>query len=281
MMSLDAPATQPVYGSANSIDARRSLALVIPTYREAANLPALLSRVQAALNQAGSSCEILVVDDGSRDGSSEIVSAISATDPRVRLIVRRGQRGLSGAILHGWQCTHAAILGVMDADLQHPPELLPTLLNAIHQGNDLVIASRHVTGGKVGGLNPVRHFVSAAAICLTWPLQHTHLRARDPMSGFFLLRRECIHGLRFQQSGFKLLLEILVRGRINTVREIPFTFGLRHAGQSKATLKVAIDYAVLLSRLYCARLSSVLRLRSSRAKFPDMASSANTAGSLP
>jgi dolichol-phosphate mannosyltransferase len=120
------------------------LALVIPTLREAANLPGLLTDVRSALDPLGIDYEIIVVDDDSRDGTEEIVSAISLEDPRVRLLVRKGERGLSGAVLYGWQHTDAAILGVMDADLQHPPELLAALVSAILAGNDMAIGSRYM-----------------------------------------------------------------------------------------------------------------------------------------
>jgi dolichol-phosphate mannosyltransferase len=197
--------------------------------------------------------EILVVDDDSQDGTEELVSSIAAEDPRIRLLVRKGERGLSGAILYGWQRTDAAILGVMDADLQHPPELLPQLLQAIHGGCDLAIGSRYTPGGQLGKWNPVRKFFSAAAIWVTWPLQTGHVRAHDPMSGFFMVRRRCLRRAVFQKSGFKLLLEVLVRGQISSVKEIPFSFGLRHRGSSKANFKVGWDYALLLARLYAAK----------------------------
>jgi dolichol-phosphate mannosyltransferase len=232
---------------------RERLALVIPTLREAENIPGLLDRVRTVLDPLGIGYEILVVDDDSRDGTEEIVSAIALTDPRVRLQVRKGERGLSGAVLYGWRQTDAAILGVMDADLQHPPELLPDLVSAILAGNDLAIGSRYTLGGQVGAWNPVRKLLSTAAVWATWPIQHAGIRAHDPMTGFFLLRRECIDGIAFQPSGFKLLLEILVRGRIRSVAEVPFAFGSRYRGASKAGFKVGWDYAKLLARLYAER----------------------------
>jgi dolichol-phosphate mannosyltransferase len=229
------------------------LALVIPTRHEAGNVMVILDRVRAVLEATGICYEILVVDDDSRDGTTEIVSAVSQTDPRVRLLVRTGERGLSGAILHGWQETTAEILGVMDADLQHPPELLPDLIAAILDDHDLVIGSRYIKGGELGNWNPLRRLVSLAAVWATWPIQHKGLRARDPMSGFFMVRRRCLEGILFQKSGFKLLLEILVRGQFRSMLEIPFTFGRRQAGQSKAGMKVALDYLALLARLYRER----------------------------
>jgi dolichol-phosphate mannosyltransferase len=229
------------------------LALVIPTLREAGNICSLLDHVRSVLDPLGIPYEILVVDDDSCDGTAEVVKAIAEQDPRVRLLVRKGERGLSGAILHGWQRTDAAVLGVMDADLQHPPELLPELLSAILDDCDIVIGSRYTPGGQLGQWNPTRKILSAAAVWVTWPLQKHRLRAKDPMSGFFMVRRHCLDQVRFRQSGFKLLLEILVRGRIKSIEEIPFAFGRRYRGASKANLKVAVDYALLLARLYAAK----------------------------
>jgi dolichol-phosphate mannosyltransferase len=230
------------------------LALVIPTLCEAENIGGLLKHVRSVLDPVGIAYEILVVDDDSSDGTGDVVTAISKEDPRVRLLVRKGERGLSGAILHGWQNTDASILGVMDADLQHPPELLPQLLSAIQRGSDVAIGSRYTPGGDLGQWNPARKFFSAAAVWVTWPLQRTNIRVQDPMSGYFLVRQSCLDKVRFQRSGFKLLLEVLVRGQIHSVEEVPFAFGLRYRGASKANFKVAWDYALLLARLYAARL---------------------------
>ncbi|MGD0801993.1 MAG: polyprenol monophosphomannose synthase [Terracidiphilus sp.] len=229
------------------------LALAIPTLREAENLPRLLRHLSAVLDPMGIRYEILVVDDDSSDGTEEIVSAIALADPRVRLLVRKGERGLSGAILHGWRNTDASILGVIDADLQHPPDLLPELISAILAGNDMAIGSRYIAGGRLGKWNLVRKLLSVAAVWATWPIQRAGIRAKDPMTGFFLVRRECLAGIEFQPSGFKLLLEILVRGRIHSIKELPLCFGLRSQGASKANFKVGWDYARLLTRLYAGR----------------------------
>jgi dolichol-phosphate mannosyltransferase len=229
------------------------LALIIPTLREADNLRELLGHLRSVLDPLEMAYEILVVDDDSRDGTEEIVSAIAHMDPRVRLLVRKGERGLSGAVLYGWRQTDAPILGVMDADLQHPPQLLPKLIAAILAGNDLAIGSRYTAGGQLGKWNPIRKWLSFAAIWATWPIQRPGVRAHDPMTGFFLVRRACIDGIAFQPSGFKLLLEILVRGRLHSVAEVPLAFGQRNLGVSKANFKVGWDYAKLLARLYAYR----------------------------
>ncbi|MGA2633555.1 MAG: polyprenol monophosphomannose synthase [Terracidiphilus sp.] len=236
-----------------SPEQREKLALVIPTLCEEENIGGLLAHVRSVLDPLNLPYEILVVDDDSTDGTGAVVSAIAREDKRVRLLVRKGQRGLSGAILYGWKNTDAEFLGVMDADLQHPPELLPRLLAAIHSGSDIAIGSRYIPGGGVGGWNPVRRLLSTAAVWATWPIQRAGVRAHDPMTGFFLVRRACIDGIDFQPSGFKLLLEILVRGRLCSIAEVPLAFGSRHSGSSKANFKVGWDYAKLLARLYAGK----------------------------
>jgi len=241
--------------------AQHKLGLVIPAFREAENLRDLLNGVRAALGELVIPYEILVVDDDSRDGTSEIVSSIAREDARVRLLVRTRERGLSGAILYGWRHTDATILGVMDADLQHPPELLPQLIAGVLDGRDLAIGSRYAAGGSRGWWNPIRGLSSAAAIWATRPLQPRSRRVRDPLSGFFIVRRWCVENLAFQAAGFKLLLEILVRGRVRSIEEVPFAFARRRAGRSKANLKVAWDYVALLARLY--------RLQSGTVRVPE------------
>ncbi len=238
---------------------QEKLALVIPTLCEEENIGGLLVHVRSVLDPLNIPYEIVVVDDDSKDATGAVVTAISEQDPRVRLVVRKGERGLSGAILYGWQHTDATILAVMDADLQHPPEVLPRLIAAIYEGRDLVIGSRYTSGGGTGNWNPARKLVSAAAVWVTWPLQRNHLRVKDPMSGFFMVRRGCLPQAAFQKTGFKLLLDILVRGNIRSVAEVPFSFGLRSHGASKANFKTAWDYGLLLARLYADRMGFVRR----------------------
>ena len=249
----------PLDGTATNLASARvprerqpvTFGLVIPTLREVENLSPLLDHVRTVLDRTGAAYEILVVDDDSQDGTEELVRSISAQDARVRLLVRRGERGLSGAILHGWHLTDAEILGVMDADMQHPPELLEKLLSAVmDDGADIAIGSRYTCGGCTGEWHLARRLLSAAAVWVTWPLQRPKVRAEDPMSGYFVVRRSSVDRILFQPTGFKLLLEILVRGQIRSIREVPFEFGQRYRGASKATMKVAWDYFLLLVKLY-------------------------------
>lgn len=223
--------------------------LIIPTLNESENIGPLLDSVQEALESVTNPYQIVVVDDGSTDGTQEIVRKCARRDSRIRLLAREGESGLAGAILHGWTNTDADLLGVMDADLQHPPALLPSLLKEISDGADVAVASRYAQENGIQGWNPVRALISRASTLATRPLLRNRLRVTDPMSGFFIVRRECIQGLAFQSKGFKLLLEVLVRGKIRTVREVSYRFGLRQAGKSKAGTAVAFQYVYLLGRL--------------------------------
>src|ERR1035438_6408631 len=226
------------------------LALVVPTLHEVANIETILSRARTTLDPLGIPYELIVVDDDSQDGTAEVVQKISESDPRVRLVVRKNSRGLGGAVRYGWDGSDAKVVGVMDADLQHPPEILPQLWKAMESGADLALASRYAENGSLRHWNPVRRGLSQLAIWLTVPLQRRAIRVQDPMSGFFLVRRACLRDVQLKTQGFKILLEILVRGDIHSVTEVPFSFGLREAGDSKAGIKEGFDYLSLLSRLY-------------------------------
>lgn len=233
-------------------------ALVVPTLNEAGNIDKVLGELTDALSETQWEYEIVVVDDGSTDGTVEQAREWTRQDSRIRLFSRAGERGLAGAVLYGWSQSSANLLGVIDADLQHPPELLPELLKAAEQ-SDIAIASRYARNQGTKGWNPLRAVVSRLSTLAAAPLiGKKNLGVTDPMSGFFVVHRRCIAGLTFQTTGFKLLLEVLVRGRIQRAREVPYHFGLRRAGKSKANATVAFHYLHLLGRL-----SRDLMLRSS------------------
>ena len=231
----------------NSAD--QTFALVVPTINEVANIKVSLDRAVTALSRLPIPWEIIVVDDQSSDGTPDIVRRFAESESRVRLLVRAGKKGLAGAIAYGWAQTDADLLGVIDADLQHPPELLPTLINKVSDGCDIAIASRYVQPHSIEGWSPLRAAISRMTLLASKPVQKPFLAVKDPMSGFFVLRRICISGLDFQPTGFKLLLEILARGHINSVTEVPFKFAPRHQGKSKANLMTAVHYLSLLWRL--------------------------------
>jgi dolichol-phosphate mannosyltransferase len=226
-----------------------TFAIVVPTLNEAGNIDKILTALTDALRETEYDYEIVVVDDGSTDGTVERVGDWANRDSRVRLLSRAGERGLAGAVLYGWSQSQANLLGVIDADLQHPPELLPELLQAAERA-DIAVASRYAGNDGVKGWNPLRAAVSRLSTLAAAPLiSKKNLGVTDPMSGFFIIHRRCIEGLTFQTTGFKLLLEILVRGRIHTAKEVAYRFGLRQAGRSKASAIVALHYLHLLGRL--------------------------------
>jgi len=232
-----------------NISSGSKLGLVIPTLNEAGNMPVLLNRIHNVLRGAPVDYEVIVVDDDSQDGTAQAVEAYAQRNPRTRLLTRKGQRGLAGAVIHGWEHTDANLLGVIDADLQHPPEVLPSLLGPTLDGADIAIASRYANGNGAGEWNRLRLLISRCGTWATTPLQRKDLRIKDPLSGFFIVRRDCIDGLDLQPDGFKILLEILVKGKIQKAVEIPFHFGNRYSGKSKADVRVALQYFTLLGKL--------------------------------
>ena len=230
------------------------LAIVVPTRYEVDNIRRLLTRIKDSVDPLGIRYELIVVDDNSNDGIERVVRELSHKDSRIRLLIREECRGLAGAIIHGWQNTDADVLGVIDADLQHPPEILPGLLKSIQSGADIAIGSRYAATDCRPKWNIFRSLVSQLATRMALPLQKPGIRVSDPMSGFFLVRRPCIQPLKLQPAGFKLLLEILVKGNIQSVAEVPFTFGQRCAGRSKASLPVMVDYLRLLMKLWMRQI---------------------------
>jgi len=227
-----------------------TISVVVPTYREAPNLPVLAERLFAALDAAGLTGELVFVDDNSQDGTDAAVQSLGATRP-VRLIVRTTERGLSSAVLAGFAEAKHEVLICMDADLSHPPESVPFLLEPLLRGEaDFVIGSRYVAGGKTDddwGL--FRWLNSKVATLLARPLT----TVRDPMAGFFCLHRTTLERARaagLNPIGYKIGLEILIKSRCDRVAEVPIDFADRLHGKSKLTMRQQIEYLRHLARLY-------------------------------
>jgi dolichol-phosphate mannosyltransferase len=223
------------------------LAVVIPTFNEIDNADELLRRLETVL--AGVAWEAIFVDDDSPDGTAAKLQALGRRWPQVRCLRRIGRRGLSGACTEGMLATGAPLLAVMDADLQHDEALLPQMVHALRDpAVDMVVASRYMQGGGVGQWDATRRSISAWATQLSQRL--LHLQLSDPLSGFFMIRRTAFEGAVYRLSGmgFKLLLDILASApKPLQVRELPYTFRPRHAGESKLDNKVAWDYLMLLA----------------------------------
>ena len=232
----------------------KELSIIIPTYKERDNIKAIIGRVSDILNALNIIHEIIIVDDNSPDGTAKIAKSLSDKYP-VRVIVRNGRFGLASAILTGFMNAKGDILGVIDADMQHPPELMAELIRKIKDGYDIAIASRYVKGGGIEDWGFLRKLVSKGAIMLAKPLT----KVKDPISGYFLLRRSVIDGVQFNLKGYKLLLEILVKGKYRRVAEVPYTFKKRMMGESKLKASEYWKYLRLLTHLYKTKF---LRCRS-------------------
>jgi dolichol-phosphate mannosyltransferase len=217
--------------------------VVIPTRNEAGNVAFLQERLAEAL--AGIDHEIIIVDDSNDDVSRPALAAAVAADPTWRVIERssREQTGLGSAVVEGLRIARGNSVCVMDGDLQHPPELIPRLLEAVEQGADMAVASRYMPGGSRAGLGGFsRVVVSRAATVLAKLLFHEARQTSDPLTGFFCCRRSAMAGLEFRPLGFKVLLEVLVCGQNLKVVDVPLTFLSRHAGESKATTRQGMLY---------------------------------------
>jgi dolichol-phosphate mannosyltransferase len=215
------------------------ISVIIPTYNERDNIGPLVEAVHRAL--AGEDYEIVFVDDNSRDGTAEAAGSLSEKYP-VRVIVRRDERGLASAVVHGFGQARGELLAVMDADLQHPPEVLRDMVRSAREGADLVIASRYVEGGSCEGWGLARRVISKGAIFLAHLLLPRTRHISDPMSGFFLLRRPVVDGVALKPSGYKILLEVLMLGRYERPIEVPYAFRVRQRGESKLNARQQIDY---------------------------------------
>ena len=230
------------------------LTLIIPTRNERENMPLLLPRIKEALGDL--SYEVLIVDD-SDDGTLEAaVSSAEASGLTLRGIHREpGSREglLSGAVVAGIADSRGRYICVLDADLQHPPELIHAMLAcAQEEGADVVIASRYLKGGSDEGLSSgLRRFVSVLAKYFAKTLFFPRLATvSDPLSGYFIVRRSTLEGVPLKPRGFKILLEILVRSDARRVRELPMRFAQRAEGDSKATLKQGMDFGRHAAELF-------------------------------
>lgn len=227
------------------------LSIIVPTYNEAENVPLLIGRLSDVLK--GIRWEVIFVDDDSRDGTAGVVrklaqTASGTTSGNVRVLQRIGRRGLSSACVEGALASSAPYIAVMDGDLQHDERLLPRMLEALRKdGTEIVVGSRFVPGGDVGEFAANRIKISKMGARLARLVVKQDLS--DPMSGFFMLRRDVFERVvrRLSAKGFKILLDIFASApQPLKVVELPFTFGSRIKGESKLDTMVAWEYAMLL-----------------------------------
>jgi len=230
------------------------LSIIVPTYNESGNVNELIKRLDKVLD--GISWEVIFVDDNSQDGTADLVRKIARTDSRVRCIQRIGRRGLSSACIEGMLASSAEYLSVIDGDLQHDERLLPKMFSILQDGDtDIVIGSRYISGGGIVDWDKTRASISQFSTRIGKLVVRANIS--DPMSGFFMIRREVfaetVHNL--SGIGFKILLDLMVSSpRPLRFREIPYQFRNRHAGESKLDSQAAWDYGMLILDKFVGRI---------------------------
>jgi len=233
------------------------LSLVVPTLNESENIADFLAAVRTNLDAAiPGRYEVIVVDDDSADRTWEIALKIAETFPQLRVVRRKNEGGLAAAVIRGWQVARGALLGTINADFQHPPDVLGRLLERI-EGADLVVATRHGDGGGLGDWGFTRRFTSwGAAQIGRVLLPEVYARVSDPLSGCYLVRRRAIADVALKPLGYKSLMEILVRGNVGEVHECGYEMRKRARGQSKVHALHPLQYVRHVFRLRAARRAS-------------------------
>ena len=216
------------------------LSVIIPTFNEEANIRNIISEVDDVFLKNGLQGEILVVDDNSSDGTIAIVNELKKTKENVRILVRQADHGLSQSVADGFIHASSEVFVVIDADLSHPPALIPKMYQEIRAGNDVVIGSRYMQGGGIKKWPLKRRLISIGATFLGRLLFPD---VTDPVSGFFAIRKDVVSNTRLKPKGYKILLEVLGKGTWEKDKEIPFEFVDREVGSSKLKLKTIIEYA--------------------------------------
>jgi dolichol-phosphate mannosyltransferase len=225
------------------------LSLIVPTYNERARLEELVAAVSSVLAEYRIDGELVIVDDNSPDGTGGLADRL-AERFQVQVIHREKKLGLGSAVVAGFRSARGQVLGVMDADLSHPPSALPGMVATLRALDvDIVVGSRYIPGGGGPGWGGAGRGMFRLACVLARPLTPV----RDATSGLFLVRRAAVEGVTISATGFKICLELLNRSRIASIAEIPFVFVDRTAGESKMTAREALGYFVQLRHLYRLR----------------------------
>lgn len=228
------------------------ISLIIPTYNERKNIKKLLTKITLLKIQ---NLEVIIVDDNSPDGTTEEVERLAQKLPlKINPIQRRGKRDLSLSVLEGFKNSRGEILGVMDADLSHPPEIIPKLIKELENA-DLVIASRRIAGGEIKKWPLKRKIFSTLATFLAKILVP---KISDPLSGFFFFKKKIIENIKLTPIGYKIGLEIFVKGRYENFKEVPFVFENRQGGQSKLNWRVILKFIFHLLKLYLWKIKKFI-----------------------
>ena len=229
------------------------ITLVIPTYNEAGNMPSIIGKIFEIFNDNNLDGHIIVVDDDSPDLTWKVAEELKDNYPNLQVLRRQDKRGLSSAVLDGFALADTEIIGVIDADLSHPPEKIPELVAPIINGEaDFTLGSRYIDQGGTENWPWSRRISSKIATYAVLGLT----KVKDPMSGFFFLKKDLIKNVDLSPQGFKIGLEILVRSNCKKVKEVPIVFRDREYGESKLSSNVIVDYLLHVTKLYMYKMFS-------------------------
>ncbi|HLW38010.1 MAG TPA: polyprenol monophosphomannose synthase [Candidatus Eremiobacteraceae bacterium] len=222
------------------------VSVVVPTYNEAGGIERLIAALSDVFAKAGISADIVIVDDNSPDGTGALVDSL-ASRYRVRCVHRAGKLGLASAVIDGWATCTTPIIGVMDADFSHDPQIIPAMISAIQSGEcELAIGSRYIPGGGITNWPWRRRVTSRVAIMLATPLTNV----KDITSGYLFCKRSVIDGVQLDPIGFKIGLEVIMKGKYRNAKEVPYVFTDRRVGSSKLNSGEIVNYLKQLVKIY-------------------------------
>lgn len=226
--------------------------IVIPTYNESKNLPLLVEEIFRLIDHTRFNLELIIVDDDSPDGTGKVAEDLTK-NYSIQVIHRSGKLGLGSAVREGFAKSQNQIIGVMDADLSHDPSILNSLLDSLEKGEcDIVVGSRFEAGSIVEQWKWWRKIISQVGVRVS----HILTGVKDPLSGYFFFRRSVIESIQLNTVGYKILLEILVKGNYKKVKEIPFQFRIRKFSTSKLDRK---EYWLFLKQIFTYSLYKIFK----------------------
>jgi dolichol-phosphate mannosyltransferase len=221
----------------------KGISIIIPTYKESANIGNMINVLEETLRQVALDFELVVVDDNSPDGTADIARQKAELYSNIKVIVRTKDKGLSQAVVEGFNNCGFDSIAVIDCDFSHPPCLIPVFFNKLNDGYDIVFGTRYAGSGSIQGWGLKRKTISKGATFLANLLVGG---STDPVSGFFTIKKSVIENSKLSPRGYKIGLEILGKGNWVKYCEVPYDFKNREAGQSKLGMKEISDYIVQL-----------------------------------
>ncbi|MBI2579561.1 MAG: polyprenol monophosphomannose synthase [Candidatus Aenigmarchaeota archaeon] len=227
------------------------ITVILPTYNEAENIENVVKNIR----KTGAEVNILIIDDNSPDGTGKLADIISKKYKSVSVVHRKNKAGLGSAIKNGFEAC-SGIVGVMDADMSHDPSIIPDIIKEFGGGADFVIGSRYAKTGGIERWPFYRKLASRVATAIAKPLTPV----KDPVSGYFFIKKSVINGMKINPESCKICLDILVRGGYKNVVEVPYTFRNRPAGKTKIlNVKEVLKYIKYVSYLYKYRIARCFR----------------------